>query len=117
MANSWSLNRPAYEREMPSGRELPSASIRPVSAFTCAVREQAERIRRCECSSGRMSRRRLSSTGARGLRIVRALALVAMFPAVLAGPYPSALAIECLGSKRNRRIRDEQCQIYRAARK
>ena len=34
---------------------------------------------------------------------MRALALVAMFPAVLAGPYPSALAaspaIDCLGSE------------------
>ena len=45
-----------------------------------------------------MSHRRPSSTGPRGLRNVRALALVAMFPAVLAGPYPSALAIDCSGS-------------------
>ena len=29
---------------------------------------------------------------------MRALALVAMFPAVLAGPYPLALAIDCPGS-------------------
>ena len=100
MVNPWSLCRPANEREMPSGRELPSASIQPVSTSTFAVREEAERIRRCECSSGRMSHRRPSSTGPRGLRIVRALVLVTMIPAVLPGPYSSALAIDCPGSER-----------------